>query len=147
MDMNSHYPKVSELQDITLPRRSLEIAAICGQAVPYEVDWASIANDAKALSFLDNLACHRLNLHLRLICADDHGRDAVRQGLKLVRLRNVSGPKRIKVRLSDGVLDLHFAFGWGPQGAPSAQHVREVLIAALGGVADRQTAPPPNPTP
>lgn len=132
--MISQYPKVSELQEITLPRRSQEIAALCGQAVPYEVDWASIEHDAKALSFLDNLACHRLNLHLRMICSDDHGRDAVRQGLKLVRLRNVSGPKRIDIRLSEGVLDLHFAFGWGPQGAPSAQRVREVLVRSLGVV-------------
>ena len=51
--------KIKELQDITLPERSREIAEICGRAVPYEVDWASLENDAQALNFLDNLSCHR----------------------------------------------------------------------------------------
>ena len=85
--------KIKELQDITLPERSREIAEICGRAVPYEVDWASLENDAQALNFLDNLSCHRLNMALRVICQDEMGKEAVRDGLKLIKLKNTTfGP-------------------------------------------------------
>jgi hypothetical protein len=58
---------VQELKDVTLPAREQEIAEICGKAIPYEVDWASVENDAEALRFVDNVSCHRLNMALRVI--------------------------------------------------------------------------------
>ena len=57
--------KIKELQDITFPSRVKEIEEICGKAIPYEVDWASLADDKEALNFIDNLSCHRLNMALR----------------------------------------------------------------------------------
>ena len=123
--------KVKELQDITLPERSREIAEICGQAVPYEVDWASIENDAQALNFLDNLSCHRLNMALRVICQDDMGKAAVRDGLKLVRLKNVAEPAQRHLAFAGGVLDMHCAYAQGTSGMHSDQAIRELLLGAL----------------
>ncbi len=80
--------KIKVLQDTTLPGRVREIEEICGKAIPYEVDWDSLADDAEGLNFLDNLSCHRLNMALRAICVDDMGKEAVRQGLHLIRLQN-----------------------------------------------------------
>ena len=74
--------KIKELQDETFPGRVKEIQEICGVAIPYEVDWDSLADDADALNFIDNISCHRLNMALRVICQDDMGKAAVRQGLK-----------------------------------------------------------------
>src|SRR5215510_1151547 len=66
--------KIKELQETTLPERQKEIEEICGQAIPYEVDWDSLADDAEGLNFLDNISCHRLNMALRTICIDDMGK-------------------------------------------------------------------------
>src|SRR5262245_20032428 len=63
--------KIKELKETTFPGREKEIEEICGKSVPYEVDWDSLADSAEALNFLDNLACHRLNMALRMICVDD----------------------------------------------------------------------------
>lgn len=123
--------KVKELQDTTLPERSREIAEICGQAVPYEVDWASIENDAQALNFIDNLSCHRLNMALRLICQDEMGKAAVRDGLKRVRLKNVAEPAQRHLAFAGGVLDMHCAYAQGTSGMHSDQAIRELLLAAL----------------
>ncbi len=123
--------KVKELQDITLPERSREIAEICGQVVPYEVDWASIENDAQALNFLDNVSCHRLNMALRMICQDDMGREAVREGLKLVRLRNVAEPAQRHLAFAGGVLDMHCAYAQGTNGMHTDGAIRELLMAGL----------------
>jgi hypothetical protein len=81
--------KIKELQDTTFPGRVKEVEEICGKAIPYEVDWDSLADDAEGLNFIDNLSCHRLNMALRTICQDAMGKQAVADGLKLVKLKNV----------------------------------------------------------
>lgn len=60
--------KIKELLETTLPERVKEIEEICGRAIPYEIDWNSLAEDAEALNYLDNISCHRLNMALRVIC-------------------------------------------------------------------------------
>jgi len=49
--------KIKKLQELTLPARVMEIQEICGKPVAYDVDWDSMAEDAAALNFLDNLSC------------------------------------------------------------------------------------------
>ncbi|MDB5578201.1 MAG: hypothetical protein JWR80_3377, partial [Bradyrhizobium sp.] len=70
--------KIKDLQEVTFPDRVRDIEEICGKAIPYEVDWDSLADDAAGLNFIDNLSCHRLNMALRIICMDDVGKEAVR---------------------------------------------------------------------
>ena len=86
--------KLKELQDVTFPGRVKEIEEIVGVAIPYEVDWDSLADDAEALNFIDNLSCHRLNMALRGICIDTLAKEAVRDGLKLVK-RVRGDPERL----------------------------------------------------
>lgn len=123
--------KIQELQTQTLPARSQEIAEICGVAIPYEVDWASLENDAQALNFLDNLSCHRLNMALRTICIDDLGREAVRESVKQIRLRNVADPSARHISFAGGVLEMHCAYAQGTAGMHSDGDIRNVLLAAL----------------
>src|ERR1700689_3113576 len=81
--------KIKELQDTTFPGRVKEIEEICGAPIPYEVDWDSLSDDMEALNFIDNISCHRLNMALRVICLDDMGKEAVRESLKKIKLKNV----------------------------------------------------------
>ena len=60
--------KIKELQETTFPGRVKEIEEISGVAIPYEVDWESLADDPEGLNFIDNISCHRLNMALRVIC-------------------------------------------------------------------------------
>src|SRR5206468_3196223 len=89
--------KIKELQDATFPERVKEIEEICGKAIPYEVDWESLADDAEGLNFIDNISCHRLNMALRTICIDDMGKEAVREGLRLIKLRNVKDKSTMSI--------------------------------------------------
>lgn len=123
--------KVVELQQFVLPQRSQDIAEICGQPIPYEVDWATLEQDAQALNFLDNLSCHRLNMALRMICIDEMGRAAVRDGLRRVRLRNVADPAQRRIVFERGVLEMDCAYAHGTAGMHSDIAIRDVLIAAL----------------
>jgi hypothetical protein len=108
--------KIKELQEQTFPERVKEIAEICGAPIPYEVDWDSLADDAEALRFIDNISCHRLNMALRVICQDDLGKEAVRNGLKAIRLKNVEDRAEMKMTFEQGVLEMHCAYALGASG-------------------------------
>ena len=123
--------KIKELQETTLPAREQEIAEICGAKIPYEVDWDSMADSYQALNFVDNISCHRLNMALRMICQDDMGKGAVRDGLKLVKLRNVKECDAKSIGLQQGVLELQCAYAEGLSGAFSDGEIRKVLEAGL----------------
>jgi len=123
--------KVKELQDTILPGRVKEIEEICGKGIPYDIDWASIQDDAEALNFLDNVSCHRLNMALRMICIDDMGKEAVREGLKTVKLKNLKDKAAKKLSFEGGVLEMQCAYAQGLSGAFSDGEIRELLTKKL----------------
>jgi len=123
--------RIKELQEVTLPGRVKEIEEICGKAIPYEVDWSSLADDAEGLNFLDNLSCHRLNMALRTICVDDLGREAVRDGLTLIKLKNVKSREAMHMAFDGGVLEMHCAYALRTDGMFSDSEIRELMMKHL----------------
>ena len=123
--------KIKELQDVTFPGRVKEIEEICGKAIPYEVNWESLADDAEGLNFIDNLSCHRLNMALRVICQDDMGKEAVRDGLKTIKLKNVKDKASMKMTFEGGVLEMHCAYALRTDGMFSDNAIRELLAKKL----------------
>jgi hypothetical protein len=123
--------KIKDLQDNTFPGRVKEIEEICGKAIPYEVDWESLADDAEALNFIDNISCHRLNMALRVICQDDMGKQAVRDGLKKIKLKNVKDKRQMKMTFENGELEMHCAYAQRTDGMFSDNQIRELLVDKL----------------
>ncbi|HEY1756713.1 MAG TPA: hypothetical protein VGG72_15165 [Bryobacteraceae bacterium] len=123
--------KIKELQDVTFPGRVKEIEEIVGVAIPYEIDWDSLADDGEALNFIDNLSCHRLNMALRGICVDSLGKEAVRDGLKLVKLKNVKDKSEMLIRFENGTLDMHCAYALRTDGMFNDMEIQRVLEKGL----------------
>jgi hypothetical protein len=123
--------KIKELQEKTLPARSQEIAEIVGASIPYDVDWDSLADDAEGLNYVDNASCHRLNMALRVICQDDLGKQAVREGLKRIRLKNVKSKGEMKMSFESGVLDMHCAYALRTEGMFGDGEIRQLLLQKL----------------
>jgi hypothetical protein len=123
--------KIKDLQENTFPGRVKEIEEICGAPIPYEVDWDSLADDAEGLNFIDNISCHRLNMALRVICQDDMGKEAVREGLKKIRLKNVKDKSSMSIAFDGGVLEMHCAYALRTDGMYSDNEIRELLIKKL----------------
>ena len=119
--------KIKEPQETTFPGRVKEIEEICGAPIPYEVDWESLADDAGALNFIDNIACHRLNMALRVICQDDMGKSAVREGLKRVKLKNVKAKSDRHISFEGGVLEMHCPYVPGTEGMFGDTEIRQLL--------------------
>lgn len=123
--------KMKELQETVIPDRSKEIAEICGVSIPYEVDWDTFGDDFQALNFVDNIACHRLNMALRTLCIDDMGKEAVREGLKLIKIRNVANAGDAKVEFAAGILSMQGAYGQGLSGAIQDSGIYQELVRKL----------------
>ena len=123
--------KMKELQEVTFPGRVKEIEEICGKAIPYEVDWASLADDMEALNFIDNISCHRLNMALRTICQDDLGKEAVREGLKQIKLKNVKEKSQMKLAFDGGVLEMHCAYALRTDGMFGDNEIQKVIENGL----------------
>ena len=122
--------KIKELEEEVLPGRVKEIEEICGAPIPYEVDWTSF-EELQALNFLDNLSCHRLNMALRMICQDDMGKEAIRETVKKVKLKNVKTEAERSMTLDGGVLEMHCAYALGASGMIGDSEIREFLMKKL----------------
>jgi hypothetical protein len=123
--------KIKELKETTFPERVKEIEEICGKAIPYEVDWDSLADDKEGLNFIDNISCHRLNMALRVICQDDMGKEAVRDSLKLIKLKNVKDKSEMKMSFEGGVLEMHCPYALRTEGMFSDNEIRALLMDKL----------------
>jgi hypothetical protein len=123
--------KIQLLLDVTLPARIQEIAEICGAAIPYEIDWTSFEGDMQGLTFLDYGSCHRLNMALRLICQDGFGKEAVHDGLKLIKLRNVKSRDEMMMTFAAGILEMHCAYALQTDGLFSDGDIRDLLLKSL----------------
>jgi hypothetical protein len=123
--------KIKELEEQVLPGRIAEIEEICGAAIPYEVDWTSFDGDLPGLNFLDNISCHRLNMALRAICADELGKEAVRDTVRKVRLRNVPSIEEKSLSFAGGTFEMACAYASGLDGAFSDNEIRTELLAHL----------------
>jgi hypothetical protein len=123
--------KIKELEEVVLPGRTSEIEEICGVPIPYEVDWASFDGSLEALNFMDNISCHRLNMALRGICIDDLGKEAVRESLKRVRLKNVADPADKSLAFEKGALEMTCAYASGLDGAFSDGEIQQLLMTNL----------------
>ncbi|HUS16229.1 MAG TPA: hypothetical protein VM536_14620 [Chloroflexia bacterium] len=124
--------KIKELQDTTFPERTAELAEICGGgSITYDVDWDSFADDLEGLNFLDNLSCHRTNMALRVICMDDMGKEAVREGLQQIKLKNVKTRPEMQISFDGGVLEMHCAYAQRTDGMFSDNEIRDLLVQKL----------------
>ena len=123
--------KIEELKTVSFPQRVKEIEEICAKAIPYDVDWDSLSDDLEGLNFIDNLSCHRLNMALRVICQDEMGKQAVRDGLKSVKLKNVKDKSAMKIAFDGGVLEMHCAYAQRTDGMFGDNQIRELLIKKL----------------
>ena len=114
-----------------LPERQAELKEICGGEVPYEVDWDSFEGDAKGIEWLEFNGPQQVSAALRGVCTDDLGRQAVREGVKKVVLRNVAEVEQKKLSFQDGVLTLCCAFAQSPGGRFTDGEIAKLLLEKL----------------
>ena len=71
--------------------------------------------------------CHTL----RVICMDEMGKEAVRDGLKLIKLKNVKDVASMHMAFEGGVLEMHCAYAQHTSGMFGDNQIRELLVKKL----------------
>jgi hypothetical protein len=123
--------KMKEVLEVSNPEREAEIVEIVGTLIRYKVDEDSFSGDIEGMNFVDNFSGLRLSMALRVICADQLGEEAVRDGLKLIKLAAVIDESDKKLEFADGVLSMTCAYSKGLSGAFSDGEIRTVLENGL----------------
>ena len=68
---------------------------------------------------------------LRPICHDEMGKSAVRDGFKLVRLKNVKDKAAMRIAFDKGELEMHCAYALGADGMFDDSVIRKLLEQKL----------------
>jgi hypothetical protein len=87
-----------------------------------------VASDLNEHFYANDL---RLNMALRVICSDNLGKEAVRDGLRLIKLQNVKDQSAMKMTFENGVLEMHCAYALKTDGMYSDNEIRELLVNKL----------------
>ncbi len=114
-----------------LPKRQKELNDLCAGEVPYEVDWDSFADDAKGISWLEANGPQQVASAFRVVCKDDLGKEAIRDGIKKVVLKNVGEIEGKALSFDDGVLALACAFAQSPRGRFGYKEIQTLLESKL----------------
>jgi len=114
-----------------LPGREAELKEICGGTLPYEVDWKTFETDAKAIEWLEFNGPQQVGAALRGICRDEVGKQAVREAVKKVVLRNAAEAEAKALAFEGGVLTLCCAFAKSPGGRFNDREIRTFLESRL----------------
>jgi len=85
----------------------------------------------EGLNFIDNISCHRLNMALRGICLDDMGKEAVRAGLKKIKLKHVKTAQEMSMTFEGGVLEMHCAYALRADGLFNDIDIQRLLEKRL----------------
>ncbi len=125
--------RVKEHQDETIPAVQRQIAESAGFTVPFEIDWDSFTNDPQSLEWVGTTSgMYVIADALQAVCADDMGKQALKENFKTVAVKNVLQKSDEKIEFADGVLTVHWAWGKGDDAFNfSSTRVRETVEAGL----------------
>jgi hypothetical protein len=68
---------------------------------------------------------------LRSMCLDDFRKSAIRDGLKLIKLKNVKDKPDMTILFNSGVLEMHCAYALRTDGMYGDNEIRQVLEKGL----------------
>lgn len=107
---------IKEAKESWVIEEQKDMRAISGSEVVIDIDWASFETDEPALRSLQHLGVRRLSNAFRVICVDDLGKEAIRDGIKRVVVINAKDAKEGSVTLENGTVTLTGAFARGTEG-------------------------------
>lgn len=114
------------------PKIKQDIDKAAGFEVPIEIDWNSLGEEGYANSYEDDfpkIYFQPLIYAFKDVCIDDLGRDALKQGLKKVTIRNTAGSAT--VRFNNGELLLDFPYSNIDYWEERKKEIQQVLEKGL----------------
>jgi hypothetical protein len=114
-----------------VPTAQKELRELTGGEQVYEVDWSTFSSDAEGLQNVQNQGLRRINAAFRNICRDDLGKEAAKEGVATILIKNVTNPSEKSISLADRVLTVQAAWAKGSDGYFSDGELTRAIEKAL----------------
>jgi hypothetical protein len=72
-----------------------------------------------------------MTMAVRMICTDNVSREGVRDGLRLIKLKNVANQDNMKMTFENGVLEMHCAYALRSDGLHNEGTIKDLLLRKL----------------
>jgi hypothetical protein len=122
---------IKQGQEEWVPEAQKELRGLTTSEQTYEVDWDSFSTDEAALNNVRNQGLRRINAAFRVVCADDLGKEAVKEQVTKVVVRNAADAAKKGLSLKEGAFTIVAAYGKGDAGYFSDNELVGYLQRAL----------------
>jgi GH18 family chitinase len=102
---------VKDLKETVVPQMQTSLKEITGHEITYDLDWPSFEKSLQALQNIQYQGMDRINSAFRDICSDDVGKEAVKEAIKKITLKNIEDPTKKSISLAKGILTVQCAWG------------------------------------
>jgi hypothetical protein len=124
--------EIKKATDSWLPEKNKELAELSGGgSMAFDVDWATFAGDLQGLNWLEFNGPQQVVNAFRMIGTDDLGREALRDSVRKVVVKNAKEPGQKALALDGGVLTLTCAFSKSPGGRFTHDEISAFLKSKL----------------
>ena len=121
---------LAQVRDDVAPKYQSELKDAAGTKITYDIDWDSFADNLTALENLEDGCFKPMNEIFRKITSDQIGKDAVKDGIKTIRLTQETDVNVARFSLLNGVLSM--PWDWqGYAGSFFPDSVREKIESLL----------------
>jgi hypothetical protein len=124
--------EIKKAQDSWLPEKNRELGELSGGGrMAFEIDWPTFAGDLQAMNWLEFNGPQQVVNAFRMIGADDLGKEALRESVSRIVVRNAADESAKSMDLSGGVFTLTCAFAKSPGGRFRHDQIRDFLTSKL----------------
>jgi hypothetical protein len=114
-----------------VPEAQKDLRGLTGGEQTYSVDWDSFSSDEAALNNVRNQGFRRINAAFRVVCSDELGKEAVKEQVATVAVRNTDDAAKKSLSLKDGAFTVVAAYGKGDVGYYTDNEIMNYLQRAL----------------
>jgi hypothetical protein len=124
--------EMKKANDEWLPVKNKELAELSGGGkMSFEVDWATFEGNLQAMNWLEFNGPQQVVNAFRMIGTDDLGKEALRDGVKKIVVKNTAEEKDKGMAMKDGVFTLTCSFAKSPGGRFTHDQIKEFLSSKL----------------
>ena len=124
--------EMKEAQDSWLPEKNKVLGELSGGGrMKFEVDWGTFTGDLQGMNWLEVNGAQQVVNAFRMIGTDDLGKEALRESVKRIVVRNVPDEKAKSMALDGGVLTLACACAKSPGGRYGHDQIRDFLMSKM----------------
>lgn len=124
--------EIKKAQESWLPEKDKDLGELSGGGkMKFEVDWATFAGDLQAMNWLEFNGPQQVVNAFRMIGTDDLGKEALRDAVKKIVVKNAKDEKAKAMALDGGVFTLTCAFAKSPGGRFGHDQIRDFLMSKM----------------